>query len=174
MAWAGEPVDASLNRARAAVKELGEGLKGQLVDAIKSGGPHAAISVCKTVAPGLASDASEKHGLSVRRTALKVRNPANAPDGFERRVLEDFMKRAGAGEDVSKLEHAEMVTENGIQTFRFMKAIPMAAEPCSICHGTAVDAGLKAEIDKLYPADQATGFTPGEVRGAFSVGIAGE
>jgi hypothetical protein len=28
---------------------------------------------------------------------------------------------------------------------------------------------LKTEIEKLYPQDQATGFKPGELRGAFTV-----
>lgn len=173
-ARAGETSDASLQRARAAIKELGEGLKGQLAEAIKAGGPQSAIAVCRTAAPQLAADASEKHGLSVRRTALKVRNPDNAPDAWERKVLEDFLKRAAAGEDMAKLEHSEPVTENGLQIIRYMKAIPMTAEPCSTCHGTAIEPGLKAQIEQLYPADQATGFNPGEVRGAFTVRITGE
>jgi len=49
-----------------------------------------------------------------------------------------------------------------------MKAIPMRAEPCLLCHG-APEPALKAEIDRLYPQDQATGFRPGELRGAFTV-----
>lgn len=171
---AGETSDASLQRARTAIKELAEGLKGQLTDAIKAGGPKPAIEVCKTAAPQLAGEASEKHGLSIRRTALKVRNPDNAPDAWERGVLEEFLKRAAAGEDGAKLEHSELVTENGVPLIRLMKAIPMAAEPCSTCHGTAIEPELKTEIDRLYPADQATGFSPGDIRGAFSVRIAGE
>ncbi len=52
-----------------------------------------------------------------------------------------------------------------------MKAIPMAAEPCAACHGTDVKPDVKSEIDKLYPQDQATGFKPGELRGAFTISM---
>ena len=103
------------------------------------------------------------------RTALKVRNPKNAPDAFERRVLEDFVAKVAAGADPAQLEHYEAVTEDGERLFRYMKAIPMAAEPCAVCHGGALAADLKTEIEKLYPQDQATGFEPGELRGAFTV-----
>lgn len=155
--------------ARGAAKDLGENLKAQLMTAMKSGGAIAAISVCNTVAPSIASDISTQRGMKVGRTALKVRNPANAPDAFEMRVLEEFASKIAAGMDASKLEHAETVTENGVATFRYMKAIPMAAEPCAACHGTDVKPDVKAAIDKLYPKDEATGFKPGELRGAFSI-----
>ena len=163
------PPDAGLAAARAAVKDLGETLKAQLVAAIKAGGPRAAVGVCRTIAPAIAEKASQTHGLTVGRTALKVRNPANAPDAFERRVLEDFVQRIAAGADPATLEHAETVVENGETVLRYMKAIPTAAEPCLACHGSVIEPELKAEILQLYPDDQATGFKAGELRGAFTV-----
>ena len=45
----------------------------------------------------------------------------------------------------------------------------MAGEPCALCHGSAVKDDVKAAVAKLYPKDQATGFEPGELRGAFTV-----
>jgi hypothetical protein len=168
-AWAGEPDSARVGQARAAVKELGEGLKGQLMAAIKAGGPISAIGVCKTIAPALADKAGAARGLKVGRTSLRVRNPANAPDAWERGVLEDFAAQVKAGTDPGKLEHAETVTDaSGASTFRYMKAIPMGAVPCLTCHG-APEPALKAEITRLYPQDRATGFKPGELRGAFTV-----
>jgi hypothetical protein len=164
-----EPTAADPGKARAAVAGLGEKLKGELLAALKSGGPIEAVSVCKTVAPALAAEASETSGVTVRRTALKVRNSGNAPDEFERRVLEDFAAKIAAGADAAKLEHAEVVDAEGRRLMRYMKAIPMAAEPCSVCHGVSVAPELKAHIDGLYPNDQAVGFKPGELRGAFSV-----
>jgi hypothetical protein len=117
----------------------------------------------------MAEASSKAMGLKVGRTALKVRNPANAPDAFETRVLEDFVAKIAAGGDPAKLEHAETVTENGQKLFRYMKAIPTAAVPCLTCHGSDLAPDLKAEIDKLYPSDQATGFKAGDLRGAFTV-----
>jgi hypothetical protein len=161
--------DARLAAARAAVKGLGEALKEQLVAAIKSGGPLSAIGVCRTIAPAISEEQSRKHSLQIRRTALRVRNPANAPDAFERRLLEEFVRKIESGADPADLEHAEIVTEGGKSQFRYMKAIPAAAEPCLACHGSNLQPELKAEILRLYPNDQATGFRAGDLRGAFTV-----
>jgi hypothetical protein len=163
--------DEELAKARAAIKGLGESLKAQLMGAIKAGGPVSAIGVCRTAAPSLAEAISKEHGLAVSRTALKVRNPKNAPDDWERKVLEEFAAKIATGADPASLEHSETVGEGEARSFRYMKAIPMAAEPCLTCHGANLDPALKAEIDKLYPEDQATGFKAGDLRGAFSVRI---
>lgn len=163
------PDQARLATARSAVQGLGETLKAQLMAAITAGGPVAAVGVCRTIAPQIADDQSRAHGVSVGRTALKVRNPANVPDAFERRVLEDFVRQIDAGADPAKLDYAETVTEDGQSVFRYMKAIPMAAQPCQTCHGSNLEPALRAEILRLYPDDQATGFAPGQLRGAFTV-----
>lgn len=155
--------------ARGAAKELGEALKSRLMAAMKAGGPPAALGVCRAVAPDIATDVSKSKERDVGRTALRVRNPDNAPDAFERRVLETFVERIAAGADPATLEHTEVVSENGAKVFRYMKAIPMAAEPCLACHGPSVDPTLKAQILDLYPDDAATGFEAGQLRGAFTV-----
>jgi hypothetical protein len=160
---------ADLSQARAAIAGLGESLKSELMSAMASGGPVAAIAVCQTAAPALSKAAGEQAGLTVRRTALKVRNPANAPDAFERRVLEDFAVKIMAGTPPGAVEHSEVVTTDGVRTLRYMKPIMMADQPCSVCHGGAVADDVKAKVSALYPDDQATGFKPGELRGAFSV-----
>jgi hypothetical protein len=40
---------------------------------------------------------------------------------------------------------------------------------CSTCHGTQLAPDIAAAIARDYPADQATGFEPGQLRGAVSV-----
>lgn len=158
-----------LEAARAASKELGDALKQQLTAAIAAGGPVSAIETCRIVASQMAEDISHKRGLSIRRTALRVRNPSNAPDPFERKILEDFVAKIGSGADAATLEYSEVVMENGRQIFRYMKAIPTAAAPCLACHGTDIKPDVKAAIQESYPNDQATGFKAGDLRGAFSV-----
>ncbi len=157
--------------ARTAIKDMGEALKTALVTQIKAGGVASAIPVCQTIAPALAAEASNKHKMTVRRTALKVRNQSNKPDAFEARVLAEFAEKITAGADPATLDHGETVTDNGKTTFRYMKAIPTAAEPCLACHGSDLKDDVKAELSKLYPEDQATGFKAGDLRGAFSVVI---
>ena len=156
-------------KARAAVKAMGGALQTKLKEALAADGPIAAVQVCKTVAPEIAKEQSKAAGMTIRRTALKVRNPDNAPDALERKVLEDFAARLAAGADANTLEHIEEVTGDGKTTVRYFKAIPTAAAPCLVCHGSAVSGELKETIDKLYPNDQATGFKEGDLRGAFSV-----
>lgn len=173
--WAdagGQPPSPEVAKARAAIKTLAENLRGELMGAMKTGGPAAAVEKCKTVAPGIARDASATaDGFLVGRTALKVRNPQNKPDAFEKKVLEDFAAKLKAGADPATLDHVEEVTQNGATLVRYMKAIPMAETPCVICHGTAdkLSPEAVAEVKKHYPADEATGFAPGELRGAFTV-----
>lgn len=164
-----EEPPADLSKARAAIAGLGESLKSELMTAMASGGPVAAIAVCQTAAPALSKAAGDKGGLTVRRTALKVRNSGNAPDDSERRVLEDFAVKIMAGTPPGALEHSEVVTSDGVRTLRYMKPIMMAEQPCSVCHGGALADDVKAKVAELYPDDQATGFKAGELRGAFSV-----
>lgn len=155
--------------ARAAIKGLGEGLKAKLVEAMKNGGPVAALGVCKTEAPQVTDAQSKASGFDVGRTALKIRNPENAPDDFEKRVMEKFVADLKGGADAMKLEHAEVVDTGGKKTFRYMKPIMTAGNPCLACHGSELKPEVSAKIKELYPNDQATGFSAGDMRGAFSV-----
>lgn len=163
--------EALLEAARVASAEFGATLKEQLVAGMKAGGPLTAIDVCHTVAGDIAADVSRKHGVSLRRTALRVRNEANAPDAFERSALERFVRAIADGADAATLEHSEVVSTDSGKVFRYMKAIPTAAEPCLACHGTSIQPDVQARLVALYPNDQATGFKAGELRGAFSVSV---
>jgi hypothetical protein len=156
-------------RAGDAAGRLGKQLKSELVSAMQSSGPTGAVRVCNERAPEIASELSGD-ALRVGRTALRVRNPANAPDAFERDVLERFAARIEKGADPASLVHREVRETDGRRIGRWMKAIPMQPE-CTACHGTAVAESLAATIDRLYPEDRATGFEIGELRGAFTVTV---
>lgn len=166
---AADPQAERIAAARAAVKGLGEGLKEKLVAAMKAGGPVAALDVCKVDAPKVTAERSSASGMDVGRTALKVRNPGNAPDDFEKRVMEKFVADLNSGADAMKLEHAEVVEQDGKKVFRYMKPIMTAGTPCLACHGSALTPDVSAKIKELYPSDQATGFAAGDMRGAFTV-----
>jgi hypothetical protein len=51
-----------------------------------------------------------------------------------------------------------------------MKALP-TQELCLACHGTAgrIDPAVRARLAELYPGDRATGYRPGEIRGALTL-----
>jgi hypothetical protein len=140
-------------------------------EAVAAKGVAGAIPVCKDEAPKLVKEKRDETGWAIRRVSLKTRNPERAtPDLWEARQLADFNIRAANGEKLDMMEKSEIVTIDGKQVFRYMKALPVA-DVCLNCHGPAdkLDAGLKAELGKYYPHDQATGYAKGQIRGALTV-----
>lgn len=167
-ASANEDLKQRAQASKAAVQEFMGQLQGELQAAMKSAGPVHAVDVCNKKAPEIAKQLSEKYGWDISRTSLKARNPENQPDQWEQTVLNQFESRKAKGEAVKPMAYFEAVEQNGKQVFRFMKAIP-TGEVCLSCHGDNIAPALKAKIDELYPADKATGFKQGDIRGAFSI-----
>ncbi len=167
-AIAGQGQDANVAEAKSIIKEFFGKLKGELQAAIKAGGPANAIKVCQQRAPTMAHEISAKTGWQVGRTSLKLRNPANMPDAWELKVLNQFEERKAAGEDPAKIAYAEVVAQGDMQRFRFMKAIP-TAELCLNCHGSELKPEVVKTLDKYYAADKARGFNVGDLRGAFTL-----
>lgn len=164
----GDTGSADAGQAREIVKSFAQTLKGRLTTAMSESGPVHAVDVCNVEAPRIAREHEAGNDWTVARTSTKVRNPDNAPDEWERQVLESFAERAAAGEDLAAMEHIETVEGDGRKELRYMKAIPMG-EMCVACHGADLEPELAARIDALYPEDQARGFEPGELRGAFTL-----
>lgn len=139
--------------------------------AIAEGGPENAIRVCKDIAPKMSGDISRKQGWKMTRVSLKVRNPLlGTPDAWEQKVLQDFEARIAKGEKPEAMEFAEVVNEPAGNSFRYMKAI--ALQPgCVSCHGSAeqIPDNVKARLAEDYPHDKATGYAPGQIRGAVSI-----
>lgn len=160
--------EAEITASRETVKEFMQTLKKELQAGMQEGGPVNAVSVCNLTAPGIASTYSIRNGWDVGRTSLKLRNPDNAPDAWERAVLESFEARKLAGEDLAKMEYHEVVRQDGSSQLRYMKAIPTVGL-CLACHGEQVDSITKTRLEILYPDDQALGFREGDIRGAFIV-----
>ncbi|WP_119353145.1 Tll0287-like domain-containing protein [Azohydromonas sediminis] len=137
---------------------------------IEKGGPEGAIAVCSEVAPKLAAEASQATGWQVRRVSLRNRNPRAVPDDWERAVLEDFDRRAAAGENPATLERAEEVVVDGKPVWRYMRALP-TQELCLACHGPRerLGEGVRAQLGARYPADRAVGYSVGQIRGAMTI-----
>ena len=159
-----------LETARQAARALGGDLKARLQAAMRDGGPVAAVNVCAEEAPAIATRVSEDLDLDVGRTALRVRNAANAPDDWEREQLEAFKAAMEAGEDPAGLEASEVFAAEGQTVLRWMKPIPMG-EVCATCHGDDIAPEVQAAVAAEYPDDAATGFESGELRGAFTVTV---
>lgn len=159
--------DAMLGEARKVATTLPPKLLASLQEEIKKSGPEGAIPVCKDMAPKMAAEISQQTGWKIKRVSLKARNEARAiPDEWEKAALEDFDKRAAAGESPAQLEKGEKIGNE----YRYVKALPV--QPlCLQCHGPAdqLSPAVKSVLGKLYPNDQATGYSVGQIRGAISV-----
>jgi len=162
---------ARVEEARRMAGAMVQTLGGRLQAAIKEGGPAAAIGVCTNVAPAIAGELSRQNGVKLTRVSLRVRNPLlGTPDAWEQGVLQSFEARLAKGEAADKLEFAETVSEPAGRYFRYMKALPVQPV-CVNCHGDAANLApeIKERIAREYPADRATGYLPGQIRGAVSV-----
>ena len=152
---------------KAFVKQLGSTMKKEM----QAGGPMAAVKVCSEMAPQITAQISREKGWKVTRVGTRVRNPMlGLPDSWEQNILAQFKQRAAKGESFEKMAFGEIVEEPDGKYFRFMKAIGVKGQ-CLACHGDT--ANMKKEVKELlkkrYPHDQATGYKPGDLRGAVSI-----
>ena len=151
------------------IQTLAKNLMGELRATAQKEGLPAAIEVCNTKALPMTADVSGMKGWQISRTSLKLRNPQNAPDAWERKILEQFANQAVQGADLKTLAYSEVITDNtGQKKLRLMKAIPVA-EQCLACHGSELKPAVSQKLQMLYPHDNATGFKAGDLRGAFSL-----
>jgi len=149
---------ALLLKSRALTSEYATQLQSALQESISTGGPVAAISVCKDLAPTIQSELSRKSGADVRRTSLKFRNSSNAPDDWETSALETF----------AKSDQKEILETTASGATRYMRAIPTGAV-CLACHGEEIAPEVKESLRTAYPHDRALGYSLGDIRGAFSI-----
>lgn len=142
-------------------QQLGHALK----TALQTKEPVHAIGVCKLEAPDIALALSQNSNARVGRTALKVRNPNNRPDSAEGEILQVFKTAIEQGEFPTEMMH---FSANPDGSALFMQ--PIVMQPvCTVCHGTNIAEPIRQTLEEAYPNDQATGFTEGSLRGAFTV-----
>lgn len=141
-----------------------------LAEEIGKGGPHAAIEVCSVKAPQMARAASEQTGWNIHRVSLRNRNPKAVPDAWERAALEDFDRRAAAGESPATLEKWEAVANGDGKEYRYMRALPVQ-QICLACHGApeTLTPEVTAQLQSRYPGDKGVGYSIGQIRGAMTI-----
>jgi hypothetical protein len=149
---------ALLSKNRALTADYATQLQAALLQTMSTGGPVAAIDVCKDKAPAIQSELSRLSGANVRRTSLRFRNSGNAPDEWETAALELFAS-SDQKEVLETLESGDT---------RYMKAIPTGAV-CLTCHGEELAPEIEEALQLAYPHDRARGYSLGEIRGAFSI-----
>ena len=161
-----EQISQAREVAVAAADALVGTLQPELAAAMERGGTVEAIGICAERAQELTGEVESRfaaEGVRVRRTALRVRNPVNAPDAYER----EWMESVGGANPAPDV--AVVGTAAGDE-LRYLRPL-ITAELCVRCHGLVeqIDPTVREVIGERYPADQATGFVVGEMRGIISV-----
>ena len=142
-------------------------LKGELTAALQEGGPAYAVKVCKVTSLEIAAQSSRTPGWTIKRVSARNRNPENAPDDYEANALARL-----AAVDGPPVFYEWQKRSNAESTFVYFKAI-RTAELCLSCHGPreTLSSDLLAVLAQEYPDDLATGYAPGDLRGAFVVRV---
>lgn len=138
-------------------------LKGALVAELghaMTRGPVAAIETCATRAPAIAAGLAHD-GVTVGRATRRPRNPQNLASGWQADALAEFEAAVAAGR---RLETESFV--RALPGGRIGYAEPLVIMPlCLNCHGTELTPEVQAALAERYPADRATGYQLGELRG---------
>jgi len=154
-------------------RQAADALTGELIETLGhelgTGGPVGAVKVCAEMAPQIAASHSVD-GVTVRRVTLRVRNPQDTPDEYERGVLVDL--EAKLAEGALPKEIAEVVTDDAGARLRYLRPLVIKGT-CLNCHGDveSMDPELRTLLEERYPEDQAVGYQEGDLRGAVSVTV---
>ena len=146
------------------IKMLGGALKKELKSALQKGGTKEAVEFCASKAMAITGEINAKlpKGVTVRRTAKKLRNSANKPDKIDEATMVLYEEKMA-----SKKFHPKdiLVVKEG-NGYRVYK--PLAIEKvCLQCHGGNIEPTIAQKIKELYPTDNATGFKVGDLRGVI-------
>lgn len=155
-----------VEQSRSTVAALQQQLSNKLKSTIQAEGVVAAIQVCSNFAQPITGEVSAGTAKQqISRTALRVRNPANQPDALSESILQDWQvamsidgavpEPAASHQDGLIIVHHPIILQKG----------------CLACHGDPANMApeVAQKIASLYPADTATGFAEGDLRGAFRV-----
>ncbi len=145
------------------IKMLGTSLKKELKSHIKNDKTALdAFGFCSTKAQAITAKVNKKlpKGVTVRRSALKLRNMANRADKIDLRILREFQKELNDKNDAN-LTLKVVQTKDAWRVYK-----PLIIKPlCLKCHGRHIDKEVMRKIAATYPKDSATGYRLGEFRG---------
>lgn len=151
---------------KALLSKTEEDFREALMAAVRDKGIDDAISYCNLNASALVRKFEDSLGVIIRRVTDRPRNAMDTLSAFEKQVFEAYQFAPElATEQVQELDEKTLILN---------KPIRISSGLCLNCHGR-VGAEVSKQnyelIKSLYPGDQATGYTVGELRGMWSVYI---
>jgi hypothetical protein len=141
-------------------------LSSNLQNAMSEGGVEYALQFCNIEAMPLTDSLSTYYDVSIRRASHKPRNPSNKANSMEEKVINDYIQKIDEGGNLNP------VTYGDDNTITYHAPIVITNQLCLNCHGepgTDIAESDLSTIQELYPEDQATGFSMGELRGVWTV-----
>lgn len=121
-----------------------------------------------------AAAAGKPQITAVKRTSLRVRDPANAPDNADLAALISIQKELMDGNSpprvlIQRVEASATTPEE----WRVYRPISVMAS-CVVCHGPtdSLLPSVKAKLERLYPEDKATDYAAHQWRGVIRVSVA--
>jgi hypothetical protein len=148
----------AMRRGELVILEIQGATSRELTNQLASGGPGDAIRVCHLSATSLIYRLGREEGIAAGRTAARLRTPANAPRPWAAPIVKEYANATAASVDGFVVDLGDKV---GVMR-------PVAHRPvCSSCHGVEekLDPRVRQELKDRYPADRATGFKDGDLRG---------
>ncbi len=158
------------------LKELGasitqntaQTLQNALKSAIEKNGVLGAIDYCNINANEITRVASEKEKHEIKRTALKLRNPANKAGTRDKMVLKMFDEASGRGEKIGPT--LDLHEDGSVYYYEPIMIKPL----CLNCHGAPgkdINEATFNAIKSKYLKDKAMGFKEGDFRGLWVVKV---
>lgn len=141
-------------------------LQTNLKQAMADSGTAGAIQFCNSAALPLTKTAGGDSFTYVKRTSLKLRNPANKPTDREKMVLKMFDEAAGRKESIGPT--LDLGADGHIFYYHPIKVQPL----CLNCHGKVgenITEDVFNKIRSLYPKDKAMGYSAEDFRGVWVV-----
>lgn len=136
-----------------------------LIGAINKGGTEYALGFCNTNAITLTDSMANALNASIKRVSDKPRNAGNQANEIELAYIQ--LQKA----KMTRGEQPEAKT-NEIEG-KMVGFYPIVTnQMCLQCHGNAevnIKAATLQKINKLYPADKATGYADKELRGLWVI-----
>lgn len=141
-------------------------LSNKLKKSIKEDGLEGAIATCNIHAAPAVDSLGRVYEASIKRTALRTRNPANKPSDQERHLLKLYERAYGADEELKPI----ILIPDSENVLYYS---PITMQPlCMTCHGepgVSMKEELYEQIVSLYPTDKAVGYMLGEFRGMWAI-----
>lgn len=166
----------SIKDAKASIQQLVTTLSAALTAAVQEGGLNQGVVICQTQALPLTQasfSGSPSRVTGLKRTSLKVRNPANAPDSAEEAALVRVAQMLADGDPLPDLLVQQIsATAESDPELRIYKPLKVAAK-CLACHGdpATFSTKLRTSLAQRYPQDTATGYAAGDWRGLIRASL---